>query len=110
MTKEADMIVEYIRYSIDEGRSEAFEQAYRQAGAALEASEHCERYEVSRCSEDPTQHVVRIEWDSEEGHLKGFRQSPEFRTFFEAVGPFVNDIAEMLHYQVTLASGNGASA
>jgi heme-degrading monooxygenase HmoA len=67
------MVVEYIRYSIDDGRAEAFEQAYRRAAEALQASEHCERYEVSRCSEDPTQHVVRIEWDSEEGHLSGFR-------------------------------------
>jgi quinol monooxygenase YgiN len=98
------MIVEYIRYSIDEGRAEAFAEAYRSAGEALEASEHCERYEVSRCNEDPTQHVVRIEWDSKEGHLSGFRQSPEFQRFFEDVKPFVDDIEEMRHYQVTLAS------
>jgi quinol monooxygenase YgiN len=98
------MVVEYIRYGIEQGRAEEFEGAYRRAAEALEASEHCQRYEVSRCSEDPTQHVVRIEWDSEQGHLSGFRQSPEFRRFFEAVGPFVNDIAEMRHYEVTLAS------
>ena len=100
------MVVEYIRYSIDDGRADAFEEAYRQAARALEASEHCKRYEVSRCSEDTTHHVVRIEWDSEEGHLSGFRQSPEFRTFFQAVGPFVNDIEEMHHYNVTLASAS----
>ena len=98
------MVVEYIRYSIDDARGEAFEQAYRRAADSLDASEHCERYEVSRCTEDPTQHVVRIEWDSEEGHLSGFRQSPEFRRFFEAVGPFVHDIDEMRHYQVMLSS------
>jgi len=98
------MIIEYIRYSIDDGGAEAFVEAYRSAGEALDASEHCERYEVSRCNEDPTQHVVRIEWDSEEGHLSGFRQSPEFQRFFEDVKPFVNDIEEMRHYQVTLAS------
>jgi quinol monooxygenase YgiN len=69
-----------------------------------------ERYEVSRCSEDPTQHVVRIEWDSQEGHLDGFRQSREFHAFFEAVGPFVHDIEEMRHYQVTQASDNRASS
>ena len=98
------MIVEYIRYSIDEGRAEAFEEAYGRAAESLRASAHCERYEVSRCSEDPTQRVVRIEWDSEEGHLSGFRRSSEFRTFLEAVGPFVNDIEEMRHYEVTQAS------
>ena len=98
------MIVEYIRYSIDAARAEAFEEGYRHAAESLDASEHCERYEVSRCSEDPTSYVVRIEWDSAEGHLAGFRQSPEFRTFFEAVRPFVNDIEEMRHYEVTLAA------
>jgi quinol monooxygenase YgiN len=100
------MIVEYIRYNIDDARADAFERSYQRAAEALDASEHCERYEVSRCSEDPSQHVVRIEWDSEEGHLSGFRKSPEFRSFFDAVGPFVNDIDEMRHYQVTLASDN----
>ena len=89
------MVVEYIRYTLDEGRAEVFEQAYCQAADALEASYHCERYEVSRCSEDPSTRVVRIEWDSEEGHMSGFRKSPEFGPFVAAVRPFVNDIDEM---------------
>jgi quinol monooxygenase YgiN len=104
------MVVEYIRYSIDAPRSKAFDDAYRQAAEALDASEHCERYEVSRCTEEPTAHVVRIEWDSEEGHISGFRQSPEFRRFFQAIGPFVNDIEEMRHYEVTISSGARAPA
>jgi quinol monooxygenase YgiN len=98
------MVVEYIRYTIDSERAQVFEQAYRRAAVALDTSEHCVRYEVSRCSDDATQYVVRIEWASEEGHLTGFRRSPEFRSFFEAVGPFVHDIDEMRHYQVTFAS------
>jgi quinol monooxygenase YgiN len=98
------MVVEYIRYSIDEGQSNAFEEAYFRAADMLRASDHCESYEVSRCTDDPTQYVVRIEWDSVEGHLSGFRQSAEFRTFLESVGPFVHDIEEMRHYDVTLSS------
>jgi quinol monooxygenase YgiN len=104
------MVVEYIRYTVDAGRAEAFEQAYGRAAEALEASEHCQRYEVTRCREDPTQHVVRIEWDSEEGHWSGFRQSSEFRRFFEAVGPFVHDIEEKRHYQVTLSGKDRSKA
>jgi quinol monooxygenase YgiN len=107
--REVNMVVEYIRYSIDNGRADAFEDAYRRPSEALEPSSHCERYEVSRCSEDPTQHVVRFEWDSEEGHLSGFRRSPEFRGFFEAVGPFVDDIEEMRHYEVTLSNSESGS-
>jgi len=96
------MTIEYIRYSIDEGRSDAFQNAYAEAEAALTASPHCLGYELSRCVEDPTSHILRIEWDSLDGHLQGFRRSEEFRTFLQHVQPFVGDIQEMRHYEVTL--------
>jgi hypothetical protein len=64
------MVVEYIRYTVEDARAEAFEEAYRQAAGVLEASEHCER----------------------------------FGAFFAAVQPFVDDIEEMRHYEVTLTS------
>jgi hemoglobin len=100
------MIVEYTRYKIEPARREAFENAYRKAVGSLEGSSHCLAYELSHCSEDPDHYTLRIEWDSEEGHLKGFRSSPEFRAFFAAVQPFVKDIEEMRHYQVLSASTN----
>jgi quinol monooxygenase YgiN len=95
------MIVEYIRYSIAEVDRAAFEEAYRRAQAALTRSPHCLAYELSQCAEDRGSYVVRIEWDSAEGHLHGFRSSPEFREFFANVRPFVGAIAEMRHYEVT---------
>ncbi len=49
-------------------------------------------------------YIVRIEWDSAEGHLGGFRTSPQFRSFFDAVRPFFDDIEEMHHYDVKAAS------
>jgi hypothetical protein len=42
--------------------------------------------------------VVRIEWDSVEGHEQGFRASPRFGEFFTAVRTFFADIDEMKHY------------
>ncbi|SRR5258708_5498321 len=97
------MIVEYTRYTIDETRRETFETAYKRAGASLEASSHCLAYELSHCTEDPEHYILRIEWDSEEGHLKGFRTSPEFKSFFTSVQPYVKDIEEMRHYDVISA-------
>jgi len=96
---EQEAIVEYIRYRIPSDRCAEFEQAYRLAGTPLLASPHCLAFEVTRCSEDPNCYVVRIEWDSTEGHLQGFRGSPEFRTFFRHIQPFVSHIEEMHHYQ-----------
>jgi len=65
---------------------------------------HCLAYELSHCKEDADHYVLRIEWDSEQGHLKGFRSSPEFRSFFAAIQPYVKDIEEMRHYEVLQTS------
>ncbi len=99
------MTVEYIRYAIPNDRADEFNAAYQRAAESLATSRHCLGYEVARCDEDRTAHVVRIEWDSVEGHLEGFRKSREFRSFFEAVRPFVDQIEEMRHYSVLSAKG-----
>jgi quinol monooxygenase YgiN len=95
------MIVEYIRYTIPAEQGAAFERAYGQAGASLDASGHCLGYELSRCVDEPGAYILRIEWDSAEGHLREFRASPEFRAFFAAIGPYVGTIAEMRHHELT---------
>ena len=99
------MIVEYIRYRIGEDRRAQFEQAYARAQASLDASEHCLAWELSHGVEEPERYILRIEWDSIEGHERGFRSSPEFREFFAAVQPYFHDIEEMHHYQRTSVRG-----
>ena len=109
------MIVEYVRYAIPPERWTAFETDYATAAEALRASRHCEAYELSRCADDPTQYVLRLEWDSADGHMLGFRRSPEFQRFLSAIRPYVGDIAEMRHYEALAgmtyrgsAAGSGA--
>jgi heme-degrading monooxygenase HmoA len=92
------MVVEYIRYAIPAEHGAAFEDAYRRAGAILSADGHCLRHEVARGIEHPDRYVVRIEWDSVEGHEQGFRKSPAFGEFFALVKPFFEAIEEMTHY------------
>ena len=95
------MIVEYIRYAIDDARAEAFVNDYAGAATSLEASQHALAWELARRVDDPTQFVLRIEWDSAAGHMEGFRRSAEFRNFFSHIRPYVNDILEMRHYELT---------
>ena len=95
------MIVEYIRYEIPADRKTAFVDAYRDATVELRASKHCLRYEVTECTEEPTSFVVRIEWDSLDGHMKGFRKEATFPSFFAKVKPFFEQIKEMRHYALT---------
>lgn len=96
------MVVEYIRYSVaGADRRAEFEDSYEQAAVSLDASPHCLGYELAHGVEEPENYILRIEWDSLEGHEQGFRPSPEFRAFFAKIRSFVGDIEEMRHYEVT---------
>jgi hypothetical protein len=83
------MIVEYIRYKIDPSRNDEFDEAYRRAGMLLDASPHCQRWEAARCVDEPEKQIVRIDSDSAEGHLQGFRQSADVKPFCGLGATFV---------------------
>jgi quinol monooxygenase YgiN len=96
------MVVEYIRYTVsDKARREELLTAYRQAANALDKAPECLAYEMSVCEEDETSAILRIEWQSTEAHLQGFRKSAVFAEFFRAIGGFVKEISEMRHYALT---------
>jgi hemoglobin len=95
------MVIEYIRYRIASDRVAGFVDAYREASASLMDAPSCLGYELSRCTEDAEQFVLRIQWQSVDAHLKVFRASPQFQSFFRAVKPYVADIQEMRHYELT---------
>jgi quinol monooxygenase YgiN len=104
LTRKADVAVEYIRYRIPKEDADAFVDAYRAAVVPLDASEYCLGYDLTQCAEEPELFILRIRWTSIDDHLQKFRPSEEFRQFFSHIGPFVGQIEEMQHYNVTLAS------
>lgn len=100
------VVIEYIRYKPkNTEQAHALVQAYRAAGQYLNGSPHCNRYELSCCVEDPLSYILRIEWDSMEGHLDKFRKSPEFAGFLSLVRPFIEVMEEMRHYQYVELGG-----
>jgi 8-hydroxy-5-deazaflavin:NADPH oxidoreductase len=99
----AGVAVEYIRYRIPRDRADAFLDAYRAAVLPLSASAYCLGYDLTQCAEEPELFTLRIRWTSIDDHLQKFRASEQFREFFSHIGPFVDQIEEMQHYQVALA-------
>lgn len=92
------MIVEFLRYEIDEARQQKFVEDYKAASKPLLSSPFAMSFEMNQCVEDPTQFILRIEWTSPEDHLKGIRGTVEFEEFFPHVKPYFMDIVEMRHY------------
>lgn len=94
------MIIEYIRYKINEDQHVAFLGTYSKASKCLDQSQYCLAYELTQCEDHKDNFVLRIEWTSTKDHLEGFRKSKEFKEFFVSVKPFYHDIQEMNHYKL----------
>ena len=95
------MIVEYIRYTLAAHDGDDLVAAYEQAQDQLRASPNALAWELTRCTDDPASYILRIEWDSAEGHMQGFRKGPLFPRFLAAIRPFIGEITEMRHYERT---------
>ena len=104
LTRGSDVAVEYIRYRIPAENAGAFLDAYSAAVVPLLASKYCLGYDLTHCAEDPELFILRIRWTSIDDHLQKFRASEQFREFFSHIKPFVDQIEEMQHYNVSMAS------
>lgn len=104
------MIVEYIRYVLKDHEPGALVAAYAEAATHLAAAPECIDYELSQCVDEKASFVLRIRWISADAHLKAFRSGPNFPPFLAAIRPFISEIAEMRHYDVTAVVGIGSAA
>src|SRR5262245_22480686 len=95
------MVVEYIRYKIPTELHQKFLADYAMAGGALKQSDACRAYELTQCEEEPERFTLRIEWTSIDDHLKRFRGSAEFGSFFGYIQPYLKLIEDMQHYNFT---------
>jgi heme-degrading monooxygenase HmoA len=95
------VIVEYIRYALTAHTGEELVDGYRAAQAQLAAAPEALGWELSRCIDDPSQFILRIEWTSAEDHMQRFRKGAQFPPFLAAIRPFIGEIAEMRHYEPT---------
>jgi hemoglobin len=103
------VIIEYLRYRIDQADAEDFEAAYARAAVPLSAAPECVDYELSRCVDESEWYTLRITWTSADDHLRGFREGEHFKAFFSEIGPYVRQIEEMRHYERTAVHGSGSS-
>ena len=95
------MVIEVIRYNVAVGDEVPFEEAYRSAGALLEASSHCLGFSLMRATRERQRYMMTIYWDSPDGHLIGFRQSAAFNEYQELLAPYAPTAEEDAHYRKT---------
>lgn len=98
MENKKNACIEIIRYKIPLSEHENFENAYSAGARFLQSSPCCTGYNIMKGIDEPDNYIVTIYWTSVEDHMQVFRNSEEFKGFFEYVRPFFNAIQEMKHY------------
>lgn len=93
------MIIEIATITTAQGKEQAFIDGFGKAQGYLSQCQHCLRYQLTRCIEQPGRFILRIEWDSLEGHTEKFRGSPEYAQFRELLYPHYAAPPEILHYE-----------
>jgi quinol monooxygenase YgiN len=101
------MVIELIRYELPDSAVGAFLEAYGLALSHLAADPHCLAVEVLHGVEAPARVVIRIEWDSMEGHERHFTRGAHFEPFITPLRPFLRHIVEMAHYRRVLTGDPG---
>ncbi|MBA3711652.1 MAG: hypothetical protein H0W76_04280 [Pyrinomonadaceae bacterium] len=60
----------------------------------LATSPHCRGYQVLRGIEDAPRFIIVFEWDSIEGHKKGFTGGADFPKFIAPLRPYLQHLEE----------------
>ncbi len=95
------MIIEVIRYIITPGQEPEFEIACRKAAHSLESSSACLGFSLTRATLERHRYLMLIYWDSPDGHLISFRQSPLYNDYQQSMGPYAEAVEEAAHYRKT---------
>ena len=94
------MIVEIATINVIEGREAEFETAFAKAQRYIVESPNSLTHQLTRCIEHPSRYVLRIEWDSLEGHTVAFRGSAAFQEYRALLYPLYASPPEVVHYNI----------
>jgi len=82
------MITEIAHLTIDPANAEVFEQAVAQAATVLRAAKGAHSMALEKVIENPAHYRLRVEWETVDDHMIGFRQSEGFAQWRALAGPF----------------------
>ena len=92
------MILEHTLIRVKEGHQEAFEQAIRGAVTIVKGAPGFGSLYLERGIEHPHEYLLLITWDSVEAHVDGFRQSPAFGRWRQAIQEHFAEMPDMSHF------------
>lgn len=73
------MILEAAMLQVKPGRTEAFEESFREASRLISSIDGYLGHELQRCLEDDHKYLLLVKWRNLEDHTIGFRESSQYQ-------------------------------
>ena len=93
------MIVELAILRAKEGDTERMRAGLRAARNVIAQAQGYRGSVFHQGIEDPRRFVLRIEWDSIEDHMQGFRNGPLFAQWRSHWGQYLDGTPDVMHYE-----------
>lgn len=94
------MIVEIAILRAKEGQADAMRQGLQAARAVISQAQGYRGSVFQQDIEDPQRFILRIEWDSVEAHMVGFREGPLFPQWRVHFGQYLDGAPDVSHFSV----------
>jgi heme-degrading monooxygenase HmoA len=94
------MIVEVAILRAKPGQADAMRRGLQAARPVIAQAEGYHGSTFHQGVEDPQRFVLRIEWESVDAHMKGFREGPLFAQWRSHFGGYLDGAPDMAHYEV----------
>ncbi|MCB9452542.1 MAG: antibiotic biosynthesis monooxygenase [Anaerolineaceae bacterium] len=93
------MILEAAFLSVIPGQESAFEAAFRQASAIIQASPGYVSHELQRCLETPGKYLLLVRWQTLADHTIGFRGSAPYQEWKRLLHHFYDPFPVVEHFE-----------
>lgn len=94
------MIVEVAELKIKPGDEQAFEAGVAQAAPLFLRAKGCHGLSLQRVIETPSVYRLRVQWETVEDHMVGFRSSEDFQGWRALVGSYFEVPPVVTHEEV----------
>jgi heme-degrading monooxygenase HmoA len=93
------VVLEVAMLHVRPGQGRAFEAAFAEAQAVIASMPGYRGHELQRCLEVPDKYVLLVRWRSVEDHERGFRTSPQYRTWKRLLHHFYDPFPVVEHFE-----------
>jgi heme-degrading monooxygenase HmoA len=94
------MIVEVVLLKAKSGAAESLRDGLRTAQAVIARAVGYRRSTFHRGVEEPDAFLLRIEWETLDAHMRGFREGPLMAEWRSHFFDYVDGAPKMTHYEV----------